>query len=107
MDIQYFLDHDQDGNPILKHINIDITEEAPIEELIIKLHEAIGEPLHKELKYDREIIKISCSHFFQSDSSGGVYSGIEDLSKKISEFPKYGLNGELSLFIERNEGFVN
>ncbi|MFD2565012.1 hypothetical protein [Aquimarina rubra] len=107
MNIQYFLDHDEDGNPILKNIDIDITENKSIEELIIKLHEAIEVPLHKELKYDGEIIKVSCSHFIQSDPSGGFYSGIEDLSKKISEFPKYGVNGELSLFIERNEGLVN
>lgn len=108
MKIQYCLEHDDEGNLISQFINIDISEDATIGDLLPKLHEAINIPMHRELKWDGNTIKVSCSHHIQNKPEPrGFSSGIENLDQKISEFPKHGLNGELSIYINKNEGLAN
>lgn len=108
MNIQYISGF-KDGQPISSIINIDISESATLGELLIKLHKAIDVPMRRKLKWGGHTTEVSCSHCIQFTKDQGMYEGIgdDDYNKKISEFPKNGPNGELVVYIDTNEGYVN
>jgi len=98
---------DEDGSPLIKILDIDIQEDSSIEKLFSKIHEITKIPKFKELKWGNKIEKVSCSYFFKFSTDIDSFEMIDDLSKKIGDFPKNGYNGELSLHIQESIGLVN
>ncbi|WP_123955254.1 hypothetical protein [Flavobacterium cheongpyeongense] len=88
-------------------IIIDIDENSSIGELLSKIHEITKIPTYSELNWDGNIEKISCRYYFKSGTEYEEYQMIRDLDQKICDFPKNGVNGELSLFIDGSVGLVN
>lgn len=108
MKIEFILEFDdEDGTPTIKVLDINIEEYSPIEQLFSKIHEITKIPKFKELKWGDQIEKVSCTYFFKPSIDLDSLELIDDLSKPISEFPKNGSNGELSLYIEESLGLVN
>ncbi|WP_299680933.1 hypothetical protein [uncultured Dokdonia sp.] len=111
MNIQYFTDRDEETRkPIFKYIDVQILENATIKELFLKIHEMEGIPMYKKVTWNENTEKIACEYLIFIDEESGphfAYLFDEDLEKKISEFPKDGPNGELSVFIETNVVRVN
>lgn len=106
MRIEYILEDDE-GNNISRFTNIDITEEQTIKELITKLHSKIDIPLYKELIYGTEKVKVECSHFVKSSVEEDEYDWVEDLDKKVHQYPKCGKEGNFCIYIEEDAGRVN
>ena len=110
MKIQYFTDYDDEkGGFNYKYITIDISEDATIKELFLKIHQTENIPEYRELTWDGNTEKIACKHLFlNSDEENDYYIlNEEDYLKKISEFPKNGPNGELSLQLDNEIGLAN
>ena len=107
MIIELFFEFDDNDMPILNSYEVEINENSSIEELFDKLHIITEIPKFRELKWNGEIIKVSCSYAFLSESNSMSYASIDNLDKPIKDFPKNGKDGKLSLFIEKNVGLVN
>ncbi len=105
MEIEYYTGFDDEFNEVFKIISVDIEEDRSIGELVLKLHDLIGIPVTRELKWADQTETIACRYYYKSPESSFVM--IEDLKKKISDIPKHGLNGELSLFINNSSGLAN
>jgi hypothetical protein len=83
-------------------ITIDIDENELIEALLSKLCEYIGLERYVEMTWDDNIEKIPRICFYKCEPDEYSFAGIHNVQKKISDFPKYGSNGELSICIERD-----
>jgi len=106
MNIELFEELNFD-KPESKVVNIEISENLSIGELLTKIHEITKIPTYTELEWDGKVEKISCRYFFKSETEFGGFSSIENLEQKISDFPKNGSNNELCLFIDGSVGLAN
>ncbi|MFK7746757.1 MAG: hypothetical protein AB8B65_00055 [Kordia sp.] len=104
----YFLtDYDDDAEvfayntnekiPIKQIYSIDIDENAPIRELFSKLHDITNISRYREVTWDGNVEKIACKYYYKHKNEFTDFSFVEDLDRKIKDFPKNGSNGELSL----------
>lgn len=110
MDILYTLEYNDEKNTFLyKKISVEISESATIKELLQKIHEMEDIPQYKEVTWEGNVEKIACLHHVLMEPNSMNFHHLygEDYQKKIKEFPRCGPNGELSVFIETNVGFVN
>ncbi|WP_299680930.1 hypothetical protein [uncultured Dokdonia sp.] len=110
MHIQYTLEYNDEKETFLyKKINVEISENATIKELFDKIHEMENIPTYKEVTWNGNTEKITCSYHVLVASNSLKFQFLygEDFQKKISEFPKYGPNGELSVYIENETGIAN
>ncbi len=106
MQIEYWLE-DESGKMVSQVVDIEIEEQASIKELIEKLHEKIGVSMYTELIVDKENIKIYLSHYVKVSPDEHGWGGIDDSSRMIKDFPKFGTNGLLSIYIENGPGLGN
>ncbi len=110
MKIQYFTNFDDEkGYPAYKHIEIDISENATIKELFHKIQEVENIPLCREIEWNGNVQKIAPSYCISDGPESGTLTSLQDeeLEKKISEFPKNGPNGELSLYLDNDTGLID
>lgn len=110
MKIQYYTDYnEEDGIPIYKYIDIEISESATIKELFEKIHEMENMPQYKEVAWEGNTEKIACSYHVLIKPNSCTFKFLygEELEKKISEFPKNGPHGELSLQLDNEIGLAN
>lgn len=110
MNIQYFTDRDEETRkPIFKYIDVQISENATIKELFLKIHEMEDIPMYKEVTWNENTEKIACSYHVLIKPNSCTFKFLygEELEKKISEFPKNGPNGELSLHLDNEIGLAN
>lgn len=106
MEIELFeeLNYDDQKPSIL---TIEIDEQLPIKDLISHIHKIIKKPMFTELKWDGNVEKIACRYYFKSGPEFGVFEMIEELNRKIADFPKYGTNKKLSILIDGSVGLAN
>lgn len=107
MNIEFYVALNYDNQIPPQTITIDIDENLSIGELLSKIHEITKIPTYTELKWNGNIEKIACRYYFKSGAEYEEYQIIRDLEQKISDVPKYGINGELSLFIDGSVGLAN
>lgn len=107
MNIEFYTELNYDNQIPPQTITIDIDENSSIEELLSKIHQITKIPTYRELKWDGNVEKISCRYYFKSGTEYEEYKMIRDLEQKISDLPKNGVNGELSLFIDGSVGLAN
>ncbi len=106
MNIEFFSELYEDVIPEI--IVVDIDENLPIKDLFSKLHDITGIPRYIEIvMFDDSTEKIACSYSYKIDRDLIGFTSIDDLDQKIKDFPKNGTNGELSIYINTDTGFVN
>ncbi|MFK7746758.1 MAG: hypothetical protein AB8B65_00060 [Kordia sp.] len=106
MNIEFFSELHEDIIPEI--IIVDIDENLPIKDLFSKLHDITGiERFIEAVLFDDETEKIACSYYYKHQADFLKFKSILDLEQKISEFPKNGLNGELSIYFNMSTGFIN
>ncbi len=105
--VEFFSEFDDNGEPIMKSLSIDIEENMSISKLIAKIHEQSGIPTFVELKWGDNTEKVSCSYNVKEASDLNSLKAIANLDEKISEFPKSGTNGELCLYFDLEVGLIN
>jgi len=107
MEIEFFSELDDNNQtPVILNV-LDINESSTIGELLLKIHEITEIPIYRELRWGKNVEKISCSYYYKSGTEFGAFTIIEDLDQKINSFPKNGFKNELSLFIDGGIGLVN
>lgn len=106
MNIHYYTDYNENGTPDYKYIDVDISENATLREVFLKIHEIENIPLFTEIVWNGNTEKIARSYYISDGFDSGSCTGLKDeeLEKKISEFPKNGPNGELSLYLDNSTG---
>ena len=110
MDIQYTLKYDEDKETFLfKKISVEISESATLQELFQKIHEVENIPQYREVKWEGNVEKLACLYHVLTEPNSFAFQYLHgnDFQKKISELPKAGPNGELSVYIDTEVGFVN
>lgn len=105
--VEFFSEFDNNGEPVMKSLNVDIDENMPISKLITIIHEESGVPTFVELKWGDNTEKIGCSYGVKESSDLNSLQMITNLDKKISELPKSGTNGELCLYFNLEVGLAN
>jgi len=106
MNIEFFSELHEDVTPVI--ITVDIDENLPIKDLFSKLHDITGIPRYIEVvMFDGSTEKIACRYSYKDHPDRIGFMSINDLEQKISDFPKNGNNGELSVYINTDNGFVN
>jgi hypothetical protein len=104
MYIEYFTDEDEEQ--AYKTISVDIAENATIGTLISHIHEIANIPLYSELKLNKKnIVKVPCRYYFLSEAE--EYEKVDDLEKKINEFPMGRTNARLRIYLNNTSGLVN
>ena len=106
MNIEFFPELGERIIPTI--ITVDINENLLIKDLFSKLHDITGiERFIEAVLFDGKTEKIACSYYYLMDRELMDFSPIVDLDRKISEFPKNGLNGELSIYFNMSTGLIN
>lgn len=88
-------------------IEIDINENLSIGELLSTIHDLKNIPTYRELKWNDNVEKISFRYYYKSGIEIDDYTVITNLEEQIDSFPKYGANGELSIFIDGSSRLAN
>lgn len=90
-----------------QNIDINIDVNSTIGELLSKVHEITSISRFKELKWNGNIERISCTYYYRSEPNFYEITRITNLDDKISTLSKCGKNGELSIIIFEDHGLVN
>jgi hypothetical protein len=103
MDIEFYSKLNESMTP--KIITVEIDENLPIKELLSKLHDITGIERYIEIHWDNRVEKVAYDYFYKQTSEEIPFHWIDDLDRKISDFPKNGTNGELCILM--SAGTVN
>jgi len=93
--------------PVKEVYNIDIDESLPIQELLSKLYDITNTAPYREVEWDGKVEKVASSCYFKNGTDIHDFRTIDDLEQRISDFPKHGANGELSLHISMTIAYGN
>lgn len=106
-EMEYFMEHDKAPPFPYLFLDVNISEDAPIQELISYIHEHFQKPTFVEIVYHGgEVKKMACSYLIHS-CKDQTSEEIEDTSIAIKEFPKLGPNDELCIQMNDQRNAVN
>lgn len=107
MKIELFTELSYENETSPETFEIEINGELSIGELLSEIHKLKNIPQYRELKWDDNIQKISCRYHYKSGVEPDDYEMILNLEEKINTFPKFGTEGELSIFIDGSSRMAN
>ena len=93
--------------PMKEVYTIDIDENLPMKELLSKLYDITNTAPYLEVEWDGKVEKVASSCYFKDGTDIHDFRPINDLKRRINDFPKNGPNGELCLHISMTIAYGN
>ena len=105
MKIEYYhwVGHEED----YAALNPDTYKVRPMKELLSKLYDITNTAPYLEVEWDGKVEKVASSCYFKDGTDIHDFRPINDLKRRINDFPKNGPNGELCLHISMTIAYGN